>query len=733
MLGVEGLPEPFVRRVYDETLGNPFFIEAVLHSLVERGAVYLEQGAWAAAADVGALEIPRRMGETFLRRAGLLGEVTRDVLDLIAVSGRPVSLQVLQEAVGRGPEEVHEALVELFKRRMIRQLTGQAVVYNIEHDRMREALCASMEPARRRGRHGRLAGAIERLFAADLPGHYFELAQHYWQAEDREKAWHYCRLGATRAKETHANDIGVELCERALELLPEAERSPDGAVRLELTEMLADMACLVGDYDRSAAAYEEVFAAARTDVDKARLWRKRGHVFYEKGDLPASEDCYWRCVETLGHRRPRGLLRFATASALAFSRHLLAHVLPRVFVREARTEEGRQRARELAWAYVRLGLIFVWTGPNKMLLTVFRAVNAAQRGGDSDALSYSYSFLGFLYAGLTLFGMSKRYLDRGAAVAERIGSTLHTATARSYAGIRPMFMGNWEESVRTCREAMDLLDKCGDISELGIANAHRIYSLCYLGRFEEAGVAAQSGLRLLERSKNMIVARTHYYLLARVKGYRGEFAEALALCESVTKMAAEKRDFLMLCKSHMEWGQSHLNAGDLDAAIVQLENAERVRRQAWLLLDYAIRLLPILASAYLGKLMARGDSLPADERRRMVRRAGQVVRQGLWLSVLHPTFRAPALAQKARWEYLRGRSRRGARYFERARAYAHERGARQQLGDVYAEAAECLLRYEPEARSRADEYLQEALALYEGCGARALADRTRAVIANLPA
>jgi predicted ATPase len=110
MLGVEGLPGAFVDRVAHETLGNPFFIEEVMRSLVWQGSVYIEGGQWATSEAIDKLDIPASMTAAFLRRASMLDATVRRILDTMAVHGEPVTLELLEEVSGHQSEALLGAL-----------------------------------------------------------------------------------------------------------------------------------------------------------------------------------------------------------------------------------------------------------------------------------------------------------------------------------------------------------------------------------------------------------------------------------------------------------------------------------------------------------------------------------------------------------------------------------------------------------------------------------------------
>lgn len=171
MLGIDDVPETFLRRVAKETAGNPFFVQEVMRVLFENGAVYLDDGKWATKGDVGELGIPSSMAEVFRRRFSLFGTNEKNVLRILAVHGRPMQLGWLGEVLGSTQVAI-AALSSLEDKAVVLKQEGKSITYNISHDRMRETLYADLSATERRDWHKRLAETLESWTAGrrDLEG-----------------------------------------------------------------------------------------------------------------------------------------------------------------------------------------------------------------------------------------------------------------------------------------------------------------------------------------------------------------------------------------------------------------------------------------------------------------------------------------------------------------------------------------------------------------------------------
>ena len=169
----------------------------------------------------------------------------------------------------------------------------------------------------------------------------YELAQHFWLAEDRTKAFTYSLRGAELARATYANDVAIELFGRVLELLD----SPDPSLSGDVDEKLGDLYALKGRFKDALARYRAVMAASSGTLHQARLLRKIASVEWQKGELGASIDSLWQAAGALGQPRPKS----ATARTVRIASAVLHHVLHRIRVPAPHLGDAeRDRLLELA-------------------------------------------------------------------------------------------------------------------------------------------------------------------------------------------------------------------------------------------------------------------------------------------------------------------------------------------------------------------------------------------------
>ena len=175
------------------------------------------------------------LDRVLMARISLLPEEARRLLEVIAVSGRPLSKVDACQAAGVEADD-REALAVLRSGRLIRS-TGPAELDVIEsyHDRIRETVVAHLDSTTLGHHHRRLAHVLEASGRADPE----VLAFHFQAAGYAERAGEYYAAAAAGAASTLAFDRASKLYQIALEIVPEGH-SDRSRLRINLGDALAN-------------------------------------------------------------------------------------------------------------------------------------------------------------------------------------------------------------------------------------------------------------------------------------------------------------------------------------------------------------------------------------------------------------------------------------------------------------------------------------------------------------
>ena len=225
-------PPSLARVIYNDTEGNPFFVEEVFQHLAEEGKLFDDEGNWRKDLVVRSLEVPEGVRLVIGRRLQRLGDVARAVLTTGAIIGRVFSLRVL-EAVERSgdADDVLDAIEEAERAHLlVAESSAREARYRFAHELIRQTLIEAVSLPRRQRQHARIAEALERVYGASLEKHAPALAHHLYQAgaaADAEKTTRYLMLAAAQARAAAGFEEALAHLDNALSLW-EGERNAVG-------------------------------------------------------------------------------------------------------------------------------------------------------------------------------------------------------------------------------------------------------------------------------------------------------------------------------------------------------------------------------------------------------------------------------------------------------------------------------------------------------------------------
>ncbi len=264
-----GVPSrEFVGALYQETEGNPFFIEEIVRHLSDSG-VYPHQAGRHELARVG---LPDDVRSVISRRLDRLADSSIEWLRGAAVIGRDFDAELLERVLGFDEERFLEALEEALDAGLVTEAPHEPGRYTFSHALIRETLYEGMSMARRTRIHRRIGIVLEKL---GDERHISALALHFTRAaepEDAERAIRYALRAGSQATAMLANEEAAEHYARALEVL---DRSAPQALRrrCDLLLELGEARVRSGERPLAWPTFREAATLAATLGDKAALAR----------------------------------------------------------------------------------------------------------------------------------------------------------------------------------------------------------------------------------------------------------------------------------------------------------------------------------------------------------------------------------------------------------------------------------------------------------------------------
>jgi class 3 adenylate cyclase/tetratricopeptide (TPR) repeat protein len=246
LLTIAELPDGLRERIRERAAGNPFYVEEVVRTLIDKGAVYPEDRPengevrryWRAATESAEIEIPDNLQGLLASRIDRLEEGTRHVVQLASVIGRSFYQRVLVE-IGR-PDDLSLADIDDQVGRLVRlEMVQEAarvpdVEYRFRNPMTQEIAYRTILLKRRQEFHQRVGQALEALF----PDRHTELAprlaHHFLAAREGPRALAYLTLSADNAFRLFALEEARSGYTQALEWADQGDATDEQLVHLHL-------------------------------------------------------------------------------------------------------------------------------------------------------------------------------------------------------------------------------------------------------------------------------------------------------------------------------------------------------------------------------------------------------------------------------------------------------------------------------------------------------------------
>jgi len=453
-------------RIEAGARGNPLFVEEMIRSLVERGVLRGERGAYELAAPLDEITLPDTVQAVLGSRIDRLGDRDKDVLQAAAVVGRDVPVELLRAVVDApGP-----ALAASLERLAMAELLGPTPsrgIHAFRHPLAQEVAYRTQLADRRRVTHAAIARALLTIHGPAAATQAALLAHHFDEAGERLEAarWHE-QAGRRVARSDPADGVGH--CRRVTTLLSAVPESRE-TLTLELSSRIAllEIGRIAGIEEREARnLFDEARAVAERLADKAGhafLLTSYGRLCGLAGDVGQYLECAQRATELA--EGSDALFEFEMRSVLAHAQLAVGRLAAgRATAERALTDVARVAGlREAVGHSTAPGLCRVWLAVASAHLGRTAEAEAALQAllaEESDlTLQAVYGTHAFLSEVLRLRGDLPGALAHGRRaleLAEERGSVFSRVEAAAFLGTAELAAGDPTAATSALERALTL-------------------------------------------------------------------------------------------------------------------------------------------------------------------------------------------------------------------------------------------------------------------------------------
>ena len=232
------LDDTFRQTLYRQTNGHPLFTVELLRGMQERGDLVQDQeDRWIEGPNLDWKILPPQVEASIAERIGRLPEELQEILTIASVEGEIFTAEVAAQVQAVDERKMVRSLSDQLGRKHrlvaaqeIRQVNDQHLSsYRFQHILFQQYLYRQLDPVERVYLHQAVGTALETLYGDQSGQIAVQLARHFQEAKNPEKAVDYLRQAGKQAARISANEEAIAHLTQGLALLEELPDSPEHA------------------------------------------------------------------------------------------------------------------------------------------------------------------------------------------------------------------------------------------------------------------------------------------------------------------------------------------------------------------------------------------------------------------------------------------------------------------------------------------------------------------------
>jgi len=543
ILEQDDVPREFCELVYEKTRGNPFFVEEVIKSLKEEEVIYREENKYKIK-EVSKIEFPRTVKGVIKARIGRLDDECQNVLTMASFVGKDFTFETLSGVTGVEEGKLLEIMEKilktgLFKHKVIR---GEDVC-SFADIIVRDVVYEEVSPFRRKKLHNVVGCALEKVYAKKIDEHFGELALHFLESGDKERALDYFLKAGEKAAKVYANSEAVSYLQSALSLLEQKEGELPEKGRV--LESLGDTKKLIGEYEDCMKYWNEALLLWTKLQEKgktATLHRKMANVLWDKmGDAEKAKEHHDACS--------------------------------RILETEPESVENARLYHDMAYMHWRNGDLV------KALASAEKALILAEKLNALEVVADACLDLAVLLFFSGNFKKCREYANR--ALKTALDNDYFEIAVLAYnrvAGFLPL--EEYEKRLEYLEKGLSLAEKVGDITRQSWFFGDLAYAYVLMGELDKAITLGEKALALDKKVGSIAYIPWNLHTLGLAYQVLGEWSKSEQYYDEAAVISRKLTDFLPIARSHLHHGLLYFDKGEYTRARESLEEAVKIVERA---------------------------------------------------------------------------------------------------------------------------------------------------------
>lgn len=491
ILGVDFLPDELASLIDRKTEGNPFFVEQVVRSLQEVGAIRRVEDRCVLTRPIEDISVPETVQDVLSARFDRLEEAHKTTLQFAAVVGREFTRRLLVRLEVAQSDLLDTCLRDLTDIEMIREMNSEPdLSYIFKHALTREVAYQSLLVKSQQYLHRLIGETIEKFEVDHLIEHAEVLAHHFEQGEMWKKALTYLVQAGQKAQQASALKEALDFHARALVVCEQLGSAVDPET-MSIYARKGEAHFLRSEFLLSVESHRQVLEISRRNGDRAQeafALYKMGLGYHWAHEFEEALQCS-ESAKALAQQIGAGSTVAASTFVIGWVRAVLGDLDEALrhcndALRISREAEDEEQEGFCLWV---LGQIRNWKGEYAQAL---RLLDQALHIGRTQNLPFLISGVlwmrGIILCGRGDYEKALASLEEALDLSERLGDYAHRGRILNTLGWVCGEFYDLEAALQYNQACLDASEEIGDPEVTRNAQLNQGDTLLLLGRLEEA-------------------------------------------------------------------------------------------------------------------------------------------------------------------------------------------------------------------------------------------------------
>ena len=643
LLSTENLPSPEWQEIIGRSQGNPFFIEEVIRSLIDSGAIIKNRttGECRATEKMAICSIPDTLQGLIIARIDRLDQEAKRVLRSASVVGRCFLYRVLS-SVETLESKLDKALEQLQSTEIIRENKKMPELeYIFTHALVQQATYESILLKNRKFLHREVGHAIETMFENRLEEFYGLLAYHFAKAEAWEKAHEYLMAAGDQAG-----------------------------------KIAADSEALI-HYKEALSTYERAFGDHWETLQRVSLERKIGEALYRRGEMKTALEYLHRCLSLMGKpmKTKRWSVRFAILGAIM--KHANRRML-QWFHQKPPSDNVSREAEEEDLIYVSLAWIYASLDPEIFMYTVLRRLNASESNRYAYGIATVSTGMGFICDYLSFPALAAHYHQKSVKESEKLKNPEALGLACFGMAYYEQLQGNWTAAIAQGKRGAASYRLAGDLRGWAECVTYgMLFSYISIGEIERCIEESEELIKLGKEVNDPTILCRGLHVQSLVMMRMGKYEESIPFLKRALKLTESIPDYIARSEIGALLGECYLYSEELQKALETLEESERINTERRIP-DLMTNLMLWLAEVYL--VFAEKEKI--DNKTYWLKKARHACKSALKAGKGSKAKLPRAIFLQGKYFWLRKKPERARKLWLRSRELAEKMDLHYELGFI---------------------------------------------------